>query len=144
MNPAPLNLGPAQPELFLAACGLALLLYGVIVGDRSPRQVSLLAIAALAVTALMVSMAPAARTMGLSGLFVADAFGGFMKLFVLLGAALGIVMSLEYNRQEEIERFEFPVLIVFATLGMMLMISASDLISLYLGLELQSLALYVV
>ncbi|MBL8700475.1 MAG: NADH-quinone oxidoreductase subunit NuoN [Alphaproteobacteria bacterium] len=144
MTPVPLNLGPAQPELFLAASGLALLLYGVLTGEKSTRQVSWLAIIVLAVTALLVSTSPATRTLALSGLFVADAFGAFMKLFVLLGAALGIVLSLDYNRREEIERFEFPVLIVFATLGMMLMISATDLISLYLGLELQSLSLYVV
>ena len=57
---------------------------------------------------------------------------------------LGLVLSLDHNRREEMERFEFPILVLFATIGMMLMISASDLISLYLGLELQSLSLYVI
>ena len=67
-----------------------------------------------------------------------------MKVLVLLGSGLAIVMSLGYIRHQNIERFEYPVLIVLATLGMAMMISANDLMSLYLGLELQSLALYVV
>jgi NADH-quinone oxidoreductase subunit N len=134
----------ALPELFLSAAGLALLLYGVLVGERSGRQVSVFAIVALGVAGLLLLGAAPARSVTFGGMFVADAFGSFMKLLVLLGAALGILLSLDYNQREEIDRFEFPVLIVFATVGMMLMISASDLISLYLGLELQSLALYVI
>jgi NADH-quinone oxidoreductase subunit N len=134
----------ALPELFLSAAGLALLLYGVLVGERSGRQVSVFAIVALGVAGLLLLGAAPARSVTFGGMFVADAFGSFMKLLVLLGAALGILLSLDYNQREEIDRFEFPVLIIFATVGMMLMISASDLISLYLGLELQSLALYVI
>ena len=134
----------ALPELFLSATGLALLLYGVLVGERSGRQVSVFAILALLVAGLIVLGAAPARSVTFGGMFVADSFGGFMKLLVLLGAALGILLSLDYNQREEIDRFEFPVLIVFATVGMMLMISATDLISLSLGLELQSLALYVI
>ncbi len=67
-----------------------------------------------------------------------------MKVLVLVGSGLAIVMSLGYIRHQNIERFEYPVLIVLATLGMAMMISANDLIALYIGLELQSLALYVV
>ena len=67
-----------------------------------------------------------------------------MKVLVLIGSALAIVMSLSYIRDEGMEQFEFPVLMVLATLGMLMMISANDLMSLYMGLELQSLALYVV
>ena len=77
-------------------------------------------------------------------MFVTDPFAVFMKVLVLLGAAVGLVMSIDYNRREGIARFEFPVLILFATLGMMMMVSAGDLIALYVGLELQSLSLYVV
>jgi len=78
------------------------------------------------------------------GQFVIDDFAHFMKWLILIGSALAIAMSLSYNEQEDIARFEFPVLILFATLGMCMMVSANDLISLYVGLELQSLALYVV
>ena len=67
-----------------------------------------------------------------------------MKWLVLLGSALAIIMSINYNERENIQRFEFPVLILFASLGMLLMVSANDLMSLYVGLELQSLSLYVI
>ena len=67
-----------------------------------------------------------------------------MKVLALIGSAVAIVMSIGYARAQKFERFEYPVLIVIATLGMMMMISANDLIAVYLGLELQSLALYVI
>ena len=77
-------------------------------------------------------------------MFVSDGFGDFMKMITLIGAALTLSMSCRYMEQENMARFEFPVLVLFATLGMMMMISAGDLISLYMGLELQSLSLYVI
>ena len=84
------------------------------------------------------------RRLGFYGMFVTDAFAVFMKVLVLLGAAVSIILALRFNEEHRIARFEFPVLILLASTGMMLMISANDLIALYLGLELQSLALYVV
>jgi NADH-quinone oxidoreductase subunit N len=143
MNAPAFSFSAALPELFLSLSGLALLLFGALTGEKSYRRVAALALIALLVAAVLVLFGAGARSVEFGGLFVVDGFGAFMKALVLLGAALGIVLSLDYNRREELERFEFPVLIVFATVGMMLMISASDLISLYLGLELQSLALYV-
>jgi NADH-quinone oxidoreductase subunit N len=77
------------------------------------------------------------------GLFIVDSFASFMKPLVLLGAALAIIMSVDYIEREKFARAEYPVIMLFATLGMMLMISANDLIALYVGLELQSLSLYV-
>ena len=84
------------------------------------------------------------RRLGFYGMFVTDAFAVFMKALVLLGAAISIILALRFNEEHRIARFEFPVLILLASTGMMLMVSANDLIALYLGLELQSLALYVV
>src|SRR5256885_11772768 len=77
-------------------------------------------------------------------MFVNDACAVFMKALVLLGSAVTMMMVLRYKEEHGIARFEFPVLVLLATAGMMVMISANDLITLYLGLELQSLALYVV
>src|SRR5438876_10185808 len=77
-------------------------------------------------------------------MFVSDAFALFMKSLVLVGSAVSILMAMHYNEDQGIARFEFPVLILLATTGMMVMISANDLITLYVGLELQNLALYVV
>ncbi|MGQ0664294.1 MAG: NADH-quinone oxidoreductase subunit NuoN [Pseudomonadota bacterium] len=135
---------PALPEAFLAAAAMALLMLGVFRGGDSTRLVSWLAVAALASTAALVLLVmTAGRRSGFEGMFVTDAFAAFVKMLVLLGSALAIVMSLDFNEREKISRFEYPVLILFATLGMMMMVSANDLISLYVGLELQSLSLYV-
>ncbi|MFO0294696.1 MAG: NADH-quinone oxidoreductase subunit NuoN [Rhodospirillales bacterium] len=143
MTAQSISLAAALPEIFLAASGLGLLLLGAIAGSGSYRRVSGLALAALAAAGILVLAGGSARSVSFAGMFVVDAFGVFMKMLVLAGAALGILLSLDYNRREELERFEFPILILFATVGMMLMISANDLIALYLGLELQSLSLYV-
>ena len=77
------------------------------------------------------------------GAFVADGFARFAKLLILIGAALSILLAEEFFSARRSSRFELPVLMLFATLGMMLMVSASSFLSLYMGLELQSLALYV-
>jgi NADH-quinone oxidoreductase subunit N len=77
------------------------------------------------------------------GAFIADDFARFAKILILMGTGLTILMSKEYLEREKIAHFEFPVLLVLSTVGMFLMVSASSFIALYMGLELQSLALYV-
>ncbi len=134
---------PALPEIILAIGALVLLMIGVFAGERSTSAVSVLAIALLAFAGGVLLLGPEAGA-AFNGAFVLDPFARFMKVLVLIGSAVAILMAGGYARAEKFERFEFPVLIVLATVGMMLMISASDLISLYLGLEMQSLALYVV
>jgi len=87
---------------------------------------------------------PQTRTgFGFNGQFVSDAFATFNKELILVGSALALILALDWNRSQGIARFEYPVLVLFATVGMMIMVSASNLMTLYLGLELQSLALYV-
>src|SRR5262249_46378127 len=76
-------------------------------------------------------------------MFVQDGFARFVKLLLLAGSGLSLMMSRSYLEDEGTPHFEYPVLVLFATLGMMLMVSAGDFLSLYVGLELQSLALYV-
>ena len=135
---------PVLPELCLALMAMALLMYGVFRGDKSTGSCSWLAVLALVVTGVIMSLLPESAESAFRGQFIVDQFARFMKWLVLLGSALAVIMSMNYNAREEIERFEFPVLILFASLGMLLMVSANDLISLYVGLELQSLALYVI
>ncbi len=135
---------PALPEIVLAVAAMLLLMIGVFKGDGSTRLVAWLSVAALAAAWLIMIMGPLDRTVIMAGLFITDPFALFMKTLVLLASGLAIVMSLGYIRNEGMERFEFPILMVLATLGMLMMISANDLMSLYLGVELQSLALYVV
>jgi NADH-quinone oxidoreductase subunit N len=136
---------PALPEIFLAAAAMLLLLIGVYQREEhAAREVSWLAVLVLVIAGALVAGFGAGRKVSLYGLFVADGFGIFMKELVLIGAALSIVMSLRFNERERIARFEYPVLVLLSTTGMMVMISANDLISLYIGLELQNLALYVI
>ncbi|MEM8839592.1 MAG: NADH-quinone oxidoreductase subunit NuoN [Pseudomonadota bacterium] len=141
---AALNLVPALPEIILAVGSMVLLMIGVFTTERSSSTVTGLAIALLIVAGIMISQNSNEVVTTFSGAFVIDPFANLMKILTLIGSVAAIAMSIAFMRRENFDRFEYPVLIVLATLGMMMMISANDLISLYLGLELQSLALYVV
>jgi NADH-quinone oxidoreductase subunit N len=134
---------PALPEIILAVGALALLMIGAFGGDRATPVVTGLSVALLVIAAVSLILMPAEGET-FNGAFILDGFARFMKVVTLIGSGVAIAMSVGYARAQKFERFEYPVLIVIATLGMMMMISANDLIALYLGLELQSLALYVV
>jgi NADH-quinone oxidoreductase subunit N len=134
---------PALPEIILALGSLALLMIGAFAGERSTTAVTWLSVVLL-IVALVALLAGPAEATTFNGAFVLDPFARLMKVLVLIGSGVAVVLAAGYARAEKFERFEYPILIVIATLGMMMMISASDLIALYLGLELQSLALYVV
>src|SRR5271167_918107 len=138
------DLSPALPEMLLAVAAMALLVLGAWRGEGSTRLVSWLAVAALILVLGVVLLSGPERRVGFYGMFVTDAFALFMKSLVLAGSAVTIIMGVHYNEEQGIARFEFPVLVMLATTGMMVMISANDLITLYVGLELQNLALYVV
>ena len=139
------NLVPVIPEMFVACAAMALLMLGVFSGGkRNTRTVSYLSALVLFVTIPIAAYVTDGRTTAFAGLFVTDGFAVYIKTLILLAAGGAIIMSQDYLEQQGIDRFEFPVLIVLATLGMMMMVSANDLISLYLGLELQSLSLYVI
>lgn len=134
----------AYPELLLAIGSMALLIAGVFIGDKSAKQVSLGAVLLLVAAILLVLFAPGAPTASLfDGAFRIDAFSDFCKVLIFGSAAIAILMSERYLANEQKGRFEFPVLIVLAAFGMSLMVSATDLISLYMGIETQSLALYI-
>ena len=138
----------ALPEIFLAAAALALLVLGAFQGDKAAREIAWLAVAALVVAFALVASPlyshGSARQVALYGLFVVDGFGAFSKMLVLIGSALTLIMAMRFNEREGIARPEYAVLVLLSTTGMMMMIAANDLISLYVSLELQSLALYVV
>jgi len=136
-------LGPALPEIILALGAIAMVLYGAIQGERSTRTLEIAALALFAL-ALVLVLRGEGKVVTFNGAFIADGFARFMKVLTLIGAAAAIVLSADFLRRDGAMRFEFPILVVLATVGMMMMISANDLIGLYVGLELQSLALYVV
>ncbi len=144
------NIVPALPEIFLAGVIMLLLMFGVFqkggLKDNDPatfRIISMLSVVTLLLAVFLLIPVAGARLVTFADMFVTDNFAVFTKALVLVAAALGIIMSRDFMEKHHVARFEYPILIVFATLGMMLMISANDLISLYVGLELQSLSLYV-
>ena len=135
--------GPALPELLLIAGALAFVLVGAIRGERSAGTVTAFALVLIAAVAIIVALRRGPPVATFNGAFVADAFARFMKLCALIGSGVALLMSIDFWRDARETRFEYPLLIVLSTAGMMMMISAGDLIGLYLGLELSSLATYV-
>ncbi|MCU0986338.1 MAG: NADH-quinone oxidoreductase subunit NuoN [Acetobacteraceae bacterium] len=140
---ATLNWTIALPELSLACAGMAILMIGVFARREAWTTVSMLSLAALLGTGMLVLSGGAGPEVGLNGLFVVDAFAVFAKVLVLVAAGFGLVLALDWHEKEGLARFEYPVIVLFATLGMLMMVSANDLMSLYVGLELSALALYV-
>lgn len=137
------HLIPALPEIFLALSALALLIVGVVTGNGGTRTLLWAAICCFFLAGMFLLGLHWDRTEILGGMFVLDQFSGFMKLLVLVGLASSLAISAQYLYQENLVRFEYPILVMIAGLGMLLMISANNLISLYMALELQSLSLYV-
>ncbi len=139
--------GPLKPELMLVLSAVLLLMYGVFHHDESGRSVGWLAVLALVVVGFLIAFRaynhPGAYDSAFEGAWVNDAFARFMKMLVLIGAIGGLLLSFAYFRDVKAMRFEYPILVLLSCAGMFMMISAGDLIALYLGLEMQSLALYV-
>lgn len=140
-----LDLSTILPEAGLALYALAALMLGAFFGkDRIAGAVLWLTVAALLVAAFAVGWTGRVDGQAFFGMFIDDAFARFAKVTVLASAATVLAMSAGYLERQGMLRFELPILVVLAVVGMMVMVSAGDLLSLYMGLELQSLALYVV
>nr|WP_244501023.1 NADH-quinone oxidoreductase subunit N [Methyloceanibacter marginalis] len=133
------------PEITLAVGAMALLMVGVGGRDEERGELVLwLAVAVLVLAGIFVATGEGTVTL-FTGSFIVDPYARMLKLLALVGATVALIMSLTYWRDTDGGvKFEYPVLLLFAATGMLMMISAYDLIALYVGLELQSLALYVV
>ena len=138
------NLSVVAPEIALALAAMAVLMWGA----YSPREVGgpalWLSAILLTLIGLWVGFQPAGQRLAFDGAFVSDGFARFSKVLILFTAAAGLALSADYLKKTGLLKFEYPVLVMLACVGMMIMVSARDLMVLYLGLELQSLALYVV
>ncbi|MEL6774758.1 MAG: NADH-quinone oxidoreductase subunit NuoN, partial [Pseudomonadota bacterium] len=135
----------AAPEIAMAIGAMALLMFGAYGGGDAQRHTVTNASALLMVlVAAGVATAGAGERIAFSGMFIDDGFARFAKMLILIASALMLLIGRDYLERRGVLRFEYPILIVLATLGMMFMVSAGGLIALYVGLELQSLALYVV
>jgi NADH-quinone oxidoreductase subunit N len=137
------DLIPALPEVFLLLAALALLVVGAMRDNDAARVVTPLAALALLVAALFVIGADKSAAPIFGGHFVFDSFAAFLKVIIFLGSAVAILLAQGYLQDQDIDRFEFPLLILLAALGMSMMVSANSFLALYMGLELQSLPLYV-
>lgn len=137
-------LGPALPEIVLAIGVLGLVLYGAIKGERSTGAVTMGAIGLLALALVLVVAQPNETQVTFFGAFVSDVFAKVFKVLTLIGSIVALLLARDHFARLGIDRFEYPILVVLATIGMMVMISANDLIAVYMGLELQSLAAYVI
>jgi NADH-quinone oxidoreductase subunit N len=137
------NLIPLLPEIFMALIAMGLLIVGAFHGNQVTSVISWGACGGLVLTALILLGIDWDTSIVLSGMFKFDAFTGIMKLMILVGLMASLALSVRYLEQEDMVRFEYPVLILLAGVGMMIMVSANNMLSLYMGLELQSLSLYV-
>ncbi|MGH6827478.1 MAG: NADH-quinone oxidoreductase subunit NuoN [Rhizomicrobium sp.] len=131
------------PELILAVGAMALLLAGVILGEKSARSISWGAIGLLLLCGIAVLFWTPDQAQAFGGAFVVDGFARFAKVLILAASGFSIILAEEFFAGSSLSRFEMSVLILLASLGMLLMVSAGSLVALYLGMELQSLALYV-
>ncbi len=138
-----LNLEVVLPELILGGGSMVLLMLGVATRRERGELILWLAIILLVLAGIFVAGREGTTTL-FHNSFIVDPFARALKLLTLAGAAVALLMSIDYWRGAGGVKFEFPVLVLLATTGMLMMISANDLIALYVGLELQSLALYVV
>jgi NADH-quinone oxidoreductase subunit N len=135
---------PLLPEIVLGVSAMALLMVGVYRSGPGDLAIDVGSIMLLIAAGVIVVALPPGKLTTFDGSFVVDDFARFLKILAILGSAAAILMSIDYDKREKEQRFEYSVLIVLSTLGMLMLISAADLIALYLGLELMSLPLYVV
>jgi NADH-quinone oxidoreductase subunit N len=138
------DLNVVAPEMVLAVCAMLGLLWGAYAGREVGRPLLWAACVLLVAVGLFVGFQPEGTRTAFGGSFVNDGFARFAKVMILFGAAAALAMSHDYLERAGLLKFEFPVLILLSVVGMMTMVSARDLIVLYMGLELQSLSLYVV
>ena len=143
MNPTFVSIQIAAPELVLTIGSLLTLMIGVFRGDRSLVPLTWVCVLIFAIAGVAVVIAPVDPQGAFGGLYVADGFSAFLKILILGAAAVSALLALPYLKDAATGRFEYPVLLMLATLGMCMMVSANDMLTLYIGLELLSLASYV-
>ena len=133
------------PEILLSIFAMLALLFGVYRGqDKKTASLTLATAGLMLIVGMWMILGGSSSEAAFNNMFISDAFSRYAKALILLSSAAVLIMSLGYMLRHDLGRFEYPILIIFSVVGMMFMVSANDLMVLYLGLELQSLALYVV
>ena len=138
------DLSLLTPELMLAGGAMALLMLGVFLkGAGTPRLVHVATIGLLVAAGFAALFLTGDDGQAFGGAFVLDPLAKYSKIAITLAAAVALLLALPYLESEKLSKIEFPVLVALAVTGMVMMVSANDLISMYMAVELQSLALYV-
>jgi NADH-quinone oxidoreductase subunit N len=130
------------PLVFLGVAGMGLLMFGVFARRDHTFASTAAAVLACIITARLLFAAPDGAIF--AGLFFTSEFTRFADLLILVSAAGGLLLSIDFNARAGIARFEFPVLVLFSVIGMLVMVSANDMLTLYVGLEIQSIAFYII
>jgi NADH-quinone oxidoreductase subunit N len=138
------DLMPLLPELILASGAMLMLMFGAFIGERSAAMVNGWCVVVLVLAGVALVWLPPGPHVMFGGSFLVDDYARFLKVLTLVGSGGALLLSLDYLTIEKQQKFEYGALFLLATLGMLMLISASDLIALYLGLELMSLPLYVI
>jgi len=139
------DISAVLPELILAVYAMAALMFGVYTTkDKCAPLLVWVTSGVFLLLGLMIAFAGPGTDRAFGGMFIDDAFSRFAKVMILFSAAAVLLMSEDYMSRRGLLRFEYPVLVALSVVGMMVMVSAGDLMALYMGLELQSLALYVI
>jgi NADH-quinone oxidoreductase subunit N len=138
-----LALKPLYPEVFLTISGLLLLVLGAFRGDRQLGFITSAVIAAFVAAIALIVQGDWTPTSVLGGMAIVDGFAAWLKILILAGLITSLVLSYDWLKENNLPRFEYPLLTLFTGVGMLLMVSATNLISLYVSLELSSLCLYV-
>jgi NADH-quinone oxidoreductase subunit N len=138
------ELMPLLPELTLACGAMLMLMFGAFIGERSAAMVNGWCVVVLVLAGAALVWLPPGPHVMFGGSFLVDDYARFLKVLTLVGSGGALLLSLDYLTLEKQQKFEYGALFLLATLGMLMLISASDLIALYLGLELMSLPLYVI
>jgi NADH-quinone oxidoreductase subunit N len=131
------------PEVILTVASLALLMVAAFAGDRSSRLITWLSVLSFVVAAFFVQGVVDAGGVGFDGLYIADSFAAFSKILIYIAAAASLIAAQSWFARDGVFRAEYPILILLSSVGMGMMVSAGDLLTLYIGLELQSLSAYV-
>ncbi len=137
------NLPFIAPEIFLIITALGFLLVGAIQGNKSTKILCWSSMMSYAIAAILLLFTSFESSFILNDMLVSNDFTGVFKLIILLGLIVSTALSTQHLYQERIARHEYPVLLILAGVGMMFMVSANNMLALYMGLELQALSLYI-
>lgn len=138
-----LAIKPLAPEMFLAVYGMILLVFGAVKGEKHLGFITFSVVGAFIAAITMIGVSDWSSQSLLGGMLITDGFSAWLKIIILAGLTVSLLLSYDWLKDNNLIRFEYPLLVLFSGIGMLLMVSVTNLLSLYVSLELSSLCLYV-